>query len=140
MANLVSTSTSTNLMPGRGLINPAFVIKVLPATDVLQQPKTSPRPNPEDDYADNLTAGSHVEFTTKKGKMVGMIKRVIKNGESDGIYVEVVDREGEVHKVEASRILGVVKGSVNPDDEKLTSSPAIFAESYVMTFEEFAKL
>ena len=60
MANLIGGNAGGNaggmatgsIMPGKGLVNPAFRIKLIPATDKLQQPAGPPRPNSADDYLD----------------------------------------------------------------------------------------
>lgn len=147
MANLVggnaggnSGMSSGSIMPGKGLVNPAFKIKLVAATDKLQQPESPGRPAPADDYLDNLKVGDKVSFSTKEGKIEGRVERIIKNGEGDGVFVEVIDIDGKTHKVEGSRILAAV-GDLDSDEEVATSSPAIFAENQkFLSYDQFNEL
>ena len=133
-------SSSTNLLPGRGLINPAFVIKVVPATDNLQQQVSTGRDNPENDYLDNLHNGDQVKCKIKNKTIIGKVLRVIKNTEGDGIFVEVMDSRGKTHKVNGSNIVRAKRPSVDDDKARLVSSPSLFGESRILSFDEFFSL
>jgi hypothetical protein len=139
MAYLANTTGSN--MPGRGLINPAFIIKIVPATDDLQQKPSAGRDNPNNDYLDNLKVGAEVSAKVDGEKITGRVDRIIKNQSGEGIYVIIIDDSGKKHKIEGSRIIRL--GNPNVDDEKvrLTSSPAIFNESKkFLTYEDFIKV
>jgi hypothetical protein len=130
--------TSGSLLPGRGLINPAFVIKIVPATDDLQQNASTGRDNPTDDYLDNIKVGNEVQAKVGKKTIIGRVQRIIKNELGDGVYAIVADSKGKTHKIEGSRI-SVVKGGIADDNrEKLVSSPATFNESKFMDYNQFS--
>ena len=132
--------TSTNILPGRGLINPAFVIKIVSANDDMQQPRGDNRNNPSDDFLSNLSVGDDVDGKSDDGKIIsGSIQEIIKNLLGDVTYVIVTDSKGKTHRL-PSTTLQIRKKFRNDtdDDEELTSSPAIFAES-VLCFSEFKK-
>jgi hypothetical protein len=131
------SKTSGSLLPGRGLINPAFVIKIVPATDNLQQQPSTGRDNPTEDYHDNLKVGNEVKGRVGKKTIVGKVERIIKNELGDCIYVMVSDPRGKSYKIEASQI-EKTRGNI-PDDDRaaLTSSPALFNESDILSFEQF---
>jgi hypothetical protein len=124
------------LLPGRGLINPAFVIKIVPATDDLQQQPSTGRDNPNNDYLDNLKVGTEVLATIGKRKVVGKIQRIIKNELGDGIYAIITDSTGKTHKVEGSRLQLTKSGPNDSDYVRATSSPALLAEKF-MSFTSF---
>lgn len=126
-------------LPGRGLINPAFVIKIVAATDNLQQQPSSGRDNPNDDYLDNLKAGSTVKAKVDGKLITGAVQRIIKNELGDCTYVIVMDKRGKVHKIESTLINKIRKPSLDDDRAKMTSSPAIFNENKFFTFNEFIK-
>jgi len=132
----LSKSTASNL-PGRGLINPAFVIRIVPATDAMQQPQSQGRDNPTNDYLDNVTVGTQVKTKTTNGVITGKIERIIKNELGDGVYAIVRDAKGKSYKVEGSRL--EILGSPSQDDfiARNTSSPAMFAESKILSFNKF---
>jgi hypothetical protein len=133
---ILSKSTGA-LLPGRGLINPAFVIKIVPATDDLQQQASTGRNNPNDDYLDNLKVGNEVKAKVKGKEVIGKVQRIIKNTLGDGVYVIVSDSRGNLHKIEGSRI-EKTRGN-NPDDdrERLVSSPGLFNESKFLSYRQF---
>ena len=124
------------LLPGRGLLNPAFVIKIVPATDDLQQRPSSGRDNPNNDYLDNLKVGTEVVADIGKRKVVGKIQRIIKNELGDGIYAIIADSTGKTHKVEGSRLQLTKSGPNDSDYFRSTSSPALLAEKF-MSFTSF---
>jgi hypothetical protein len=136
--SFLAKTTSSNL-PGRGLINPAFVIKIVPATDNLQQQPSTGRDNPSDDYLDNLAVGSQVIAKVGNRKISGSVQRIIKNELGDGVFVMISDSRGKIHKVEGSRIKKVSVPSVDDDNARLTSSPATFNESRILSFDDFLK-
>lgn len=124
-------------LPGRGLINPAFVIKIVPATDNLQQKPSTGRENPTNDYLDNLKIGTNVKGFTGKRFVKGRVSRIIKDQQGDGIYVIVSDIRGKEHKIEGSQIK-ILKGAEIPSDsDSLISSPGLFNESKLLFFSEF---
>ena len=133
---LAKSSGST--LPGRGLINPAFVIKIVPATDDLQQQASGGRDNPENDYLDGLKVGNEVQATIGKKTVIGKVQRIIKNELGDGIYVIISDARGKTHKVEGSRITKSQGGAPTDYREKMVSSPALFNESKFLSFHEFS--
>lgn len=130
--------SSGALLPGRGLINPAFVIKIVPATDDLQQPTSSGRENPTDDYLDNVKVGNEVKAKVGKKTIIGKVQRIIKNELGDGIYAIVSDSRGKTHKIEGSMISVIKGGKPDDDREKLVSSPALFNESRFMNYTEYS--
>jgi len=135
----LAKTTSSNL-PGRGLINPAFVIKIVPATDNLQQQPSTGRDNPSNDYLDNLAVGSRVIAKTGKTKIDGVVRRIIKNELGDGVFVMISDNKGKLHKIEGSRITKVSAPNADDDKARLTSSPATFNESRILSFDDFLKV
>jgi hypothetical protein len=135
----LANTSSGSILPGRGLINPAFVIKIVPATDALQQPATPGRDNPSEDFLDNLKVGNEVKAKVGKKTVIGKVERIIKNSIGDGIYVVISDSKGKTHKIEGTRIEGVKSGIVGSDKERLISSPALFSESKFLTFGSFCK-
>ena len=134
------SKTIGSLLPGRGLMNPAFVIKIVPATDDLQQKPESGRDNPTDDYLDNLKVGASVQALHKGKKIVGKVQRIIKNELGDGVYVMISNSKGKVFKVEGSKITRVQSSSLDDDRAKLASSPATFAESKILSYQDFLNL
>jgi hypothetical protein len=124
------------LLPGRGLINPAFVIKIVPATDDLQQQPSTGRDNPSNDYLDNLKVGTEVMATIGKKKIVGKIQRIIKNELGDGIFAIIADSTGKTHKIEGSRLQLTKSGPNDSDYLRSTSSPALLAEKF-LSFQSF---
>lgn len=134
---LGKSSGTGALLPGRGLINPAFVIKIVPATDELQQKPSGGRNNPSNDYLDNLKVGDQVKADIGKRTIVGAVERIIRNNLGDGVFVMVIDARGKTHKVEGSRI-SKSRSATDDDDDRLVSSPAIFNESKVLSFSQFS--
>ena len=122
-------------MPGRGLINPAFVIKIIPATDALQQKNSAPRNNPSNDLLDGISVGDEILAKIKGEKITGRVQRIIKNEEGDSIYVSIIDSEGKTRKIEGSRIQKISNNS-NINSDQAISSPAMFSES-LLSFNEF---
>ncbi len=123
---LLANSTSS-LMPGRGLINPAFVIKIVPATDVLQQKPSTGRDNPNTDYLDNLYAGSTIRGRYGKKEIEGTVERILKNEIGDVTYVIVIDSKGKTYKIESTNIIPI-RGNAPIGVDKMTSSPGILGE------------
>jgi hypothetical protein len=134
------SKTIGSLLPGRGLINPAFVIKIVPATDDLQQRPSIGRDNPVDDYLDNLKVGALVSAKVKGKKITGKVQRVLKNELGDGVYVMVADDKGKVHRIEGSRIVRTRGNFIDDDRSKLASSPALFGESKILSFQDFLSI
>jgi hypothetical protein len=131
-------SGSTNIMPGRGLINPAFVIKIVKVTDDIQEPKSNPRNNPNDDYFSNLNIGDDVDAKVDGKTVSGSVRRVIKNSLGDAIKVVVMDKRGKKHEIVASSIRRRKKFNKSAEDaQQAVLSPAVYNES-IMTFEEFS--
>ena len=137
--DLASSGSSSNLMPGRGLLNPAFVIKIVPATDDMQQRASSGRNNQADDYLANYKIGDEVSVKLSKKTINCRIERIIKNSEGDGIYAIVKDSTGKKHKVESSRIIPRINNNPNTKSD-LESTPAMFAESKFLSFKDFSIL
>jgi hypothetical protein len=136
---ILAKSTGRNL-PGRGLINPAFVIKIVPATDDLQQQPSAGRDNPNNDYLDNLKIGAEVIADLGKRKVKGSVQRIEKNELGDGVFVIIKEPRGKEHKVEGSRISRVGKPNADDDKARLSSSPALFNESKFLSFKDFSSL
>lgn len=128
---------STNILPGRGLINPAFVIKIVAATNDMQQKTGSSRKNPNDDYLSNISVGDEVDAKVKGETISGSVQRIIKNELGDVTYVMVSDEKGETRKIEATELQTRKRYRKAPEDEAAISSPAVFAESRVLLFNEF---
>jgi hypothetical protein len=131
-------STSTNVLPGRGLINPAFVIKIVKADDDMQQKESPGRDNPNDDYMSNLAAGDIVDAKYNGKTINGSVKSVIKNSIGDVIFVMITDRNGKSYKVDSSAVSPSNFGtSKDPDDDALVSSPAVHESGRFMSFSNF---
>lgn len=130
---------STNILPGRGLINPAFVIKIVAATDDMQQQKFSGRRNPNDNFMSNISVGDSIDAKKNGEQISGIVKRVIKNSLGDVVYVIVLDNNGKSHKVEVTNLSIRKKFPKNSDTDRLISSPALFNESIIVSFNEFIK-
>ena len=135
----ILAKSAGSIMPGRGLINPAFVIKIVPATDDMQQPKSNGRPNPSNDYLDKYDIGDEIRAKVDDEVVSGKVTRIIKNSEGDGVYALITSQDGKTHKIEGSQILDVGEPASNSDDY-LTSSPGIFNETKFMSFSEFSSL
>lgn len=136
MANL--SKSMIGQMPGRGLINPAFVIKIVPATDDMQQASSAGRENPNNDYLDNIEAGNTASAKVDGKTIIGTVKRIIKNELGDATYVVIMDKSGREHKVAATLIS--IERSPSMDLERarqLTSSPAMFTEQRFSTYDQF---
>lgn len=133
----ILAKTTGSLLPGRGLLNPAFVIKIVPATDDLQQQPSTGRDNPNNDYLDNLKVGTEVMATIGKRKVIGKIQRIIKNELGDGIYAIIADSTGKTYKVEGSRLQLTKSGPNDSEYIRSTSSPALLAEAKFLSFESF---
>lgn len=140
MASILGGGGNTNILPGRGLINPAFVIKIVPATDELQQPKNSSRKNPNDDFLSNLVAGDEVDFKQNGKDMSGAVHRITKNALGDVVFVIVIDNNGHTHKVNATAVHSRKKYSDDSSNDDLVSSPAIFNESKWLSFSEYINM
>ena len=74
--NMMNTSSGGMLLPGSGLVNPAFVIQILSANDDLEQPKSKSRGNPDNDFLDNLECGDTVFAKKGKENVEGKIQRI----------------------------------------------------------------
>ena len=135
---LGKSSGTSAMLPGRGLINPAFVIKIVPATDDLQQKPSSGRENPSNDYLDNLKVGNLVSAKIGNKTIIGSVERIIKSELGDGVYIMIIDDRGKIHKVEASQITKVNTALDNSDKDRLVSSPGIFNESRFLSFSQFS--
>jgi len=131
------TKSTGNGLPGRGLINPAFVIKIVAATDDMQQDPSAGRNNPSNDYLDNLNVGADVIGDLGKHKVRGTVQRIEKNELGDGVYVIIKTKSGKQIKVEGSRISRVSGPSADDDNARLSSSPAVFNESRFKTYNDF---
>jgi hypothetical protein len=127
---------SGSIMPGRGLVNPAFSIKIVPANDDMQQRPTSGRNNPNTDVLSNLKVGNSVSTKIDGTSITGNITRIIKNQEGDVIKIIIIDDKGAKH---VSGVTNIGIGNVTPtnDEKALVSSPAFFAESKFMFYNEF---
>lgn len=134
----ILAKSAGSIMPGRGLLNPAFVIKIVPATDDMQQPKSAGRKNPVNDFLDNYSVGDKVSAKIEGEIIRGKIERIIKNGEGDGIYAVIMSSDGKTHKVEGSQIIDSGEPG-NHQDDYLVSTPGIFNEKF-MSFGEFISL
>jgi hypothetical protein len=131
---------SSSFMPGRGLINPAFVIKIVPATDDLQPPRFLGRPNPSDDWMDNLKTGEEVVAKIGKRNITGKVRMLLKNAIGDLAYVKIEDSQGKIHKVQSNLIKRTVPGDFKSPYGELVSSPAIFGESKFLSFSDYHNL
>lgn len=127
--------SSGGILPGRGLINPAFVIKIVPATDDMQEQPTNGRKNPNTDFLDNLETGASVEARVGKYVISGRVQRIIKNSLGDSTYVVIRDENGKIHKI-VSTLITPTEIDFIPGKERLSSSPAVFNESF-MSFSAF---
>jgi hypothetical protein len=127
-------------MPGRGLINPAFVIKIVPATDNLQQQPSSGRDNPTNDYLDNLKVGTEVKANVNGKTIYGKVQRIMRNQLGDGTYVVISDSRGKIHKIEGSKLIRIKTNNLEDDRAELASSPAVVGESRILSFEEFSRI
>ena len=125
-----------SILPGRGLINPAFVIKIVPMTDDMQSHNNSGRPNQENDYLDGLRIGDEIEAEIDNKTVIGKIQQFIKNNEGDNIYAKIIDSRGKIHKIEGSQIKKSNYRDAS-DNERLVSSPAEFNESKFISYNEF---
>jgi hypothetical protein len=117
-------ANNSGSMPGRGLINPAFVIKIVPATDQLQQKPSSGRDNPNTDFLDNLKVGSRVKARVNRKTILGSVQRILKNELGDCTYVLVVDKKGKIHKIE-STLIQSVGSTISSDNLSLVSTPVM---------------
>lgn len=125
-----------SVTPGRGLINPAFVIKIVPATDDMEQRPSAGRNNPNTDVGSNLKAGATVSTKINDKPVTGTIERIIKNQGGDVIKLIIIDDTGKKHESGVTDLdIGTVKSS--DDKEALVSSPAMFAESKFLSYKDF---
>jgi len=130
---------NSGMMPGRGLVNPSFIIKIVPANDDMEQERSTGRNNPNNDVLSNIKVGNKVSTTIKGKDITGTIERIIKNGEGDVIKIVMIDKDGELHNVGVTDIK--IGDIIAPNDADVaTSSPAMFAESKFLSFSEFIKL
>lgn len=125
-----------SILPGRGLINPAFVIKIVPMTDDMQGHNNDGRPNQENDYLDGLRIGDEIEAEIDDKTVIGKIQQFIKNSEGDNIYAKIIDSRGKTHKIEGSQIKRSNYRDAS-DNDRLVSSPAKFNESKFSSYKEF---
>lgn len=137
--NLSHSSGSGSILPGRGLMNPAFVIKIVPATDDMQQKPDSGRNNPDNNYLDNLKTGSLVSAKVGKRTIKGKVDRVIKNDLGDCVFVVIKDDKGKMHKIDSTRIDKKFNNPIDDEQGRLASSPALLNESRFLSFSEFSK-
>jgi hypothetical protein len=134
------SKTVGSAMPGRGLINPAFVIKIVPATDNLQQQPSSGRDNPTNDYLDNLKVGTEVKANVNGKTIYGKVQRIMRNQLGDGTYVVISDSRGKIHKIEGSKLIRIKTNNLEDDRAELASSPAVVGESRILSFEKFSRI
>jgi hypothetical protein len=139
MASLYSSSAGHASL---GYENPAFKLQIVKPNDDLQPPESAGRNNPVDDLLDNLVVGQRIVARIGKRKIIGKVTRVYRNAENDGIYVSLVTKEGKAYKVDGSRIATTAMGDsddrvMKMDMEKPESSPGLFAESKLLSFEQF---
>ena len=125
-----------SILPGRGLINPAFVIKIVPMTDDMQSHNNAGRPNQENDYLDGLRIGDEIEAEIDDKTVIGKIQQFIKNTEGDNVYAKIIDSRGKTHKIEGSQIKKSNYRDAS-DNDRLVSSPAKFNESKFSSYNEF---
>lgn len=135
----IGKGTGANL-PGRGLINPAFVIKIVPATDDMQQQPTSGRENPNTNRFNNLRVGTKIVAKVGNHEIVGKVFRVITNELGDSTFVKIRDSRGKTYKIQASQIVNTAGPEYDDAQKQLVSSPALFAESKFLSFHEFHKI
>jgi hypothetical protein len=140
MANLYTKSFGSS--GALGYENPAFKISIVAPNDQVQQKQGNPRPNPSNDFLDNVEVGSVVAAKVGKRNIVGRISQVFKNNENDIVYVEITIPSGKTFKVDASRVR-----DTNPDVDQVPdymdyhlSSNGMFKESTVLKFKEFSAL
>jgi hypothetical protein len=136
----ILAKSAGSIMPGRGLINPAFVIKIVPATDDMQQPKSAGRPNPSNDYLDKYEIGDEIRAKVDDEVVSGKLNRIIKNEEGDGVYALIISQDGKTHKIEGSQIMDAGEPTSSSSDDYLRSSPGVFNETKFMSFGEFTSL
>lgn len=122
-----------------GYENPAFKISIVSPNDDLQQKQGIPRPNAGDDFMDNVEVGTVVSANIGKKNIVGKISRIFKNDENDTVFVEITLNSGKKYKVDSTRIRTTDPALDNvPDNVKTNfSTPGIFMENRLMSFEEF---
>ena len=140
MASLFGASS-----PGHssmGYYNPAFKIRIVNPSDSLQQQESPGRPNQKDDFIDNLAVGQRVMARIGNRKVKGKIVRIFRNDENEGVFAEIMTKDGKTHKIDGSRLYTSSMndgpdGQPNEDQERAISSPAMFAEGHIMTFESF---
>jgi hypothetical protein len=139
MAGLYNSSAGHSSL---GYENPAFKIQIVNPNDDLQQSESPGRKNPNDDLLDNLVVGQRIVARIGKRKIIGKVTRVYRNAENDGIYVSLTTKDGKTYKVDGSRISTTAAGDsddqvMKMDMEKPVSSPGLFAESKLLSFEQF---
>lgn len=139
MAGLYNSSAGHSSL---GYENPAFKLQIVKPNDDLQQPESPGRENPNDDLLDNLVVGQRIVARIGKRKIIGKVTRVFRNAENDGIYVSLVTKDGKSYKVDGSRISTTAPGDsddqvMKMDMEAPVSSPGLFAESKIMSFQQF---
>ena len=120
---------------GHGLGNPAFVIKLVAATDQLQAKPSSGRDNPNTDYLDNLKTGSRVRAKVNKRYISGSVQQIIKNELGDCTYVMVMDQKGKIHKIESTLIKSVGGSTLDTDNASLASANVV--ENKFNSYTEF---
>lgn len=138
MPSLANVSTGGG-HSSMGYYNPAFKLKIVAANNDMQQPQSQPRDNPSDDFLDNLAVGQSVTAKIGNRKVTGKITRIFRNAENEGIFAQIITRDGKSYKVDGSRI---TLGASDPQDEvsipdKATSTPGVFAESKLLSFSQF---
>ena len=126
-----------SVLPGRGLMNPAFSIKVVTANDSMQERPSNGRNNQSDDYLDGIKIGDSVTAKIKKKKVTGKVTQIIKNELGDGIYALVVDKNGKEHKIEGSLITKIRQTEITDDKAAIMSTPARFNESRFLSYNQF---
>jgi len=137
MANLHSKSFGTT--GALGYENPAFKIRIVSPDDSVQQKQGAPRPNPGEDFLDNVEVGSVVAASIGKKSVVGKISRIFKNSENDVVFVEIALPSGKKFKVDATSVR-----ATNPDVDRIPdymdynlSTTGMFKESKLFSFQDF---
>ena len=118
-----------------GYYNPAFKIKIVAATDDMQQQASGGRNNQSDDFLDNLALGTHVTANIGKKKIAGTVTKIFRNTENESIFAQIITKDGKTYKVDGSRI-EIGNNSQSPHDDSATSTPG-FRESKTLSFSQF---
>jgi len=124
------SNTSTGGSVSMGYENPAFRIRIVAPNDALQPPRGTNRQM-------GVTMGSPMSAIIDNVEITGKIIDIIKTKDGkDILYVIIVTGDGKRHKVDKS-ILDKTSTPFNIDATIKTSTPGIFAESRILSFENF---